>query len=70
MGVLPAYTFTEALYKGKLQVVSDPITDEGLRLIALKGAEDSLIEKFDQGLKDLKEDGTYGILLKKWNLAQ
>lgn len=69
LGVVSAHTYTNNLYAGRLRVATKPLTDEGLRLITrntVRGGE--LITTFDAGLAELKADGTYDTLLKKWGL--
>lgn len=70
MDAIPAYAYTEGFYAGKLKVVTPPLTDEGLRLVALKSAaSDELIKDFDDALRKLIENGTYDQLIDKWNLV-
>ncbi|MCB1114375.1 MAG: amino acid ABC transporter substrate-binding protein [Chlamydiia bacterium] len=69
MNQLNAFNVTTAYYKGRLKIASPPLNDEGLRLITLnRPKEKALIEAFNRGLKAVKEDGTYDLLLKKWDL--
>ena len=70
MGILPAYTFVENLYQGRLRVCTMPLTQTGLRLMTLKGENKELINKFNEGMKTLKQNGGYDLLLKKWGLNQ
>jgi polar amino acid transport system substrate-binding protein len=67
-GVLPATAFCNDLYYGKLSVVSDPMTDEGLRLITSKGQSVPLMKAFGKALHELERDGTIEKLKKKWGL--
>lgn len=65
----PAYTLVRGFNKGNLKVATAPITEEGLRLVALKNKESELlIEDFNRALKTLKENGVYAQLIAKWNL--
>ena len=56
---IPAYTYTRAFYKNDLKIVPLPLTDEeSIRLVALNDAAGKeLIEKFNDGLVELKETG-------------
>lgn len=64
---IPAYTFTESFYKHELKIATLPLTDDGIRLATLKNdAGKVLIEKFNAGLKKVKEKGTYNELLHRW----
>lgn len=69
MDQLLAYLYFGSLYGDKLKIATLPLTVEGLRLVTLQdklGAD--LIDKFNIGLKNLKADGTYKLLLQKWDL--
>lgn len=64
-----AHTYISTIFAGKLKVVSSTLTDEGVRLIAKKDARnEELINQFNEGLKKVKDDGTYDTLLNKWRL--
>lgn len=64
-----AHTYTQGIYANQLKVVTNPLLDEGFRLIAKHGRlGEHLIEKFDAGLKKVKEKGIYKQLLNKWEL--
>lgn len=64
-----AYTSQGGFYAGLLKIASLPLTNEGLRLVALKVPHsEMLIQKFDEGLKELRANGTFDALIKKWNL--
>lgn len=65
---IPAVNYVSDLYEGKLKIVSTPMTDKGLRLIAVKGREKDLVETFDKSLKQLKKTKRLKELLKKWSL--
>jgi polar amino acid transport system substrate-binding protein len=70
VNVLSAVAYCQDLYKGKLKVVTDPLTNEGLRMITRKGDEEGLIRQFNRGLHKLKSSGAYDKLLAKWNLKE
>ena len=66
---IPAYTYTRAFYKNELKIVTLPLTDRGIRLATLNHEEgEELIQKFNEGLEKLKENGTYAQLLEDWGL--
>lgn len=66
---IPAYTWVRGFNKENLKVATAPITDEGLRLVALQNKESEiLIADFNRALKTLKENGVYAQLIAKWNL--
>ena len=67
---LAANTYTQGIYRHQLKVVTAPLTDLALRLITPVKAPrgEALIYFFNQGLRILKENGTYYYLKRKWNL--
>jgi polar amino acid transport system substrate-binding protein len=65
---IPAINYVSDLYKNKLKIVSAPLNDEGIHLIAEKGKQEALIQSFDEGLKILKKNKKLKNLLRKWSL--
>lgn len=69
MEPLTAYAILESFYKGKIKIISKPLTSEGLRLVSLKNEEsEALLELFNESLQKLKENGSFQKMIKKWNL--
>lgn len=69
MKAVPAYTFSKGLYAGKVKVVTAPLYDEGLRLIALKHSElEEVIKLINGSIEKMRKDGTYRALIAKWTL--
>lgn len=69
MNELLAYLYFGGLYRDKLTIATAPLTMEGLRLATLKDRRGKdLIEKFNIGLKNLIQNGTYAELIKEWDL--
>lgn len=65
--LLSAYTYTTTFYKNELRIGSLPLTNDGVRLVALKNKDgEELINQFNQFLRNIKENGTYDQLLKQW----
>lgn len=65
----PAHVYTHTFFPGQMKIATQPLTKEGIRLMALKNARGkALIDSFNNGLQELKTDGTYLRLLKKWDL--
>lgn len=64
---LLTYLYFGALYPDQLAVATQPLTNEGLRLMTSK-KDKALVEKFNAGLKNLKNDGTYDKLLDYWDI--
>lgn len=69
MDQLLFYLYFGGLYRDQFKVVTKPMTDEGLRLMTLKeNYTKELIEKFNTGLKNIKESGVYDHLLNEWEI--
>jgi len=69
MDQFTAHLFLSEFYRSNLKVANLPMTLEGLRLFARNDSTGkTLVEKFNEGLKQLKENGTYDLLLEKWDL--
>lgn len=67
---LQAYIYTGTFYPGRLKVATSSLTNEGLRLVALKNRRgEKLVELFDQGLNRFKESGEYDQLIDRWALV-
>jgi polar amino acid transport system substrate-binding protein len=67
--VLQAYTYIDTFHKGRFKVVTSPLDDQGLRLVTRQTyLSEFLIEEFNEGLKEIIEDGTYQALCDKWGL--
>ncbi|MFN4173968.1 MAG: substrate-binding periplasmic protein [Parachlamydiaceae bacterium] len=66
---LVAFNLVNGYYKGKLQIVTQPLTNEGLRVAAYHSPKnEQFIEAFNEGLEELSKSGKYQELLKKWDL--
>jgi polar amino acid transport system substrate-binding protein len=61
---IPAANFVSDLYATSLEIVGEPLTDEGIHLIGLKGG----IKSFEKNLELLRKKKRINALQKKWNL--
>lgn len=69
MGSIDAYAYIKGFYLDKLKVVTPPLTKEGLRLVTLNNhLNKEFIKLFNEGLKEIKEEGDYEKILHNWNL--
>jgi polar amino acid transport system substrate-binding protein len=68
--ILSAEAFTRDLFHDQLKIVTHPLTQEGVRILAMKDHTPELIKIFDRGLARLKMNGKYSALVKKWRLAE
>lgn len=70
MGAFPAHIYTKTFYPTRLRVATSPLTQDGLRLAALKkGTNEKLIKEFNDDLEKMHEDGSYDEMIKKWGLV-
>lgn len=69
VGVIPANTFVQNLYFGKVKIALKPLDNRGLRLVTLPEQDQELIDRFNKGLEKVRKSGSYDALLKKWNLS-
>ncbi len=67
--LIPAIGYTKDLYSNTLQIASEPLSSEGLRLITLKNSEKHLMQIFSKEMKQLQKEGYIEHLLRKWGLA-
>jgi polar amino acid transport system substrate-binding protein len=69
MEALPAHVYLTGLFVSKFKIVTEPLTNLAIHLVARRDKHDSkLIERFNDGLKSMQDDGSYEALLKKWSL--
>lgn len=66
---LEAVSYVSDIYKGQLKIVSQPLTQEGIKLVTLAHQNKELIKVFNEGLDDLIRNGEYEKLSKKWRLS-
>jgi len=67
--LLIAQNFVRDLYPNILKIEGPPLDNEGLRLLTLDNENQELLSRFDEGLEQLKKDGTYEMLKQKWGLS-
>ena len=70
LGHMTAHSYTQGQYRGQLRIVPKELTNEGLRLVTVKEEAPNLIKQFNEGLKQVRDDGRYLTLLNKWALEQ
>lgn len=67
---MPAYLYTRGFYDRQLKIATTPLTQEGLRLVTLKGHKgEKIIQLFNDGLKSIKADGSYDRMIDQWGLV-
>jgi polar amino acid transport system substrate-binding protein len=70
MDNLSAYTYVKGFYHKVLRVATPPLTQTALRLVLRKEpSSEDFLKLFNEGLQDVKKDGTYDLLLQKWDLT-
>lgn len=60
------YALASEAFKGKLKIVGEPFTDEYYGVVVRKGESQEFIQLFNEGLKAIKEDGTYDQIYAQW----
>ncbi|MEX1013346.1 MAG: transporter substrate-binding domain-containing protein [Waddliaceae bacterium] len=69
MDALVAYVYTQGYYKGEVKIATAPLTEKGLRLVALTDPKSvELVYKFDRGLDQLVQTSRFDKLLDKWGI--
>lgn len=68
--ILTATAYCQDIYQGQLKVATAPLSNAGLRLIALHGKQPELLDAFNRGLNTLQSSGKYSEMLQKWNLLE
>lgn len=67
LNALQAYSYISGLHASNLKIVTDPLTNKGLRLVTrLDGKE--LIDLFNKGLDEMIKKKSFQSLLDKWNI--
>lgn len=71
MNSLPAHTYLQSLYADKFKIATAPLTDEGIRLVLQHDGSqaEQFMKLFNEGLDNLRKNGTYDELLEKWDLV-
>lgn len=61
--------FLGGYYKDRLRVAGLPLTRDGIRLVTRRGAQDELIEAFNDGLQEHIRSSQFRALMKKWGVS-
>lgn len=65
-----AYQYVNSFYANKIKVATGLLKEKHLRLITYKKSKNhELIEIFDEGLQELKAQGTYKKMLNYWGIV-
>lgn len=62
IGNLQAHSLVPTRFAGQLWIATQPLTDEAIRLVTLKGKGNSLISRFNNALKKVQKAGTFNQL--------
>lgn len=65
---LSAINYVQDLYQGQLKIGSAPLTDTGLRLVTLKGRQQTFLRSFNAALKRFRKKHQLEALQKKWHM--
>lgn len=64
-----AYQYAQSFYHGKITIITPPLKMTDLRLATKIDKKDDLIHLFNDGLKELRDQGTYKKMLDYWGLV-
>lgn len=53
-------------FRGKLKIVGEPMTEEYYGLVVRKGEMQEFVQSFNEGLQQIRENGTYDEIYQKW----
>ena len=67
--VIPTVSYIKDLFSESLEIVSDPIGEDGLKVIAMKGQYKKEIKELNRAIKEFKETKKYNELMKKWRMS-
>ncbi len=65
---LIAVQLEASLYKNAIRILVPPVKPVGLRLVVQVGKNEELIDKFNEGLEEIKKSGLYDKMLNYWGL--
>jgi len=69
MEAWPAYVYLTGFYSDMLKVATAPINRDGLRLVVRNDpVGEVLLERFNDGLREIRSNGTYKSLIERWSL--
>jgi polar amino acid transport system substrate-binding protein len=66
---IAAYAYVNGYFRETLEVATQPLNDQALRMIAIRGGKTAfLVNEFNKALAEMRSDGTYDELKSKWNI--
>lgn len=70
MDAWPAYVYIQGFYADILKVATPPINREGLRLVVRNDPVGEIfLERFNDGLREIRSNGTFKTLIDRWSLV-
>jgi len=60
------YALASDQFKGKVKIVGEPLTEELYGMCVRKNKSQEFVQAFNEGLKKIKEDGTYAKIYAQW----
>lgn len=70
LSTLEAHILVPTQFSQSLKIVTPPLSDQGLRLLTLKGQNELLIERFNKGLAKARKKGVYDELMQHFGLPR
>ncbi len=69
MPYFQAYSLSEGLFNGQIEISTAPIISDDVRLAVRRSPEgQELMDRFNTALQSIKKDGTYERLLQRWDV--
>lgn len=56
-------------FGGELEIVGKPLTEEPCGVVVRKGEQTEFVRRFNEGLRQIKDDGTYDKIYTRWLLG-
>ena len=66
---IPAINYVRDLYAETLEIAGEPLTEAGIRFVAIKGEHKKQLVLLDKALEKLERKGKLKALQEKWRLA-
>lgn len=66
---IPAANYLEDLFSGKLQIASSPLTEQGIRLLTIKGLHPKFLSQWNECMNTLEKEGKLSKMRAKWQLG-
>ena len=66
---IPAINYVRDLYATTLEITGEPLTEAGIRFVAMKGEHKKVVALLNKSIEKLVRKGKFKALQEKWHLA-